>query len=408
MNKNKKTFADLARALKNKYSRSSFDPIEAEELEEEMTKLQIRQEQFRAAMGMGNPQEMGCGGKMKYDNGGSFISFDDAQKNHISNLLNPKLSLANWGVNPDNDENYTHKMYNRFDEKFEPLTAPAVSYLSHVVPKDWYFPTYSPTVLTKPQSSIKELNNFNKPTKLQTIFTPKISAIPTKDDINMTFNKELPKLESFKNQNLSKLNSNNFNLNGMLPYAISGLSNIAGNLVMANMNKNVPQISPAITTPQKINLEPKANQLRQQADVSKNINMMNARNLGLNPGATLANLGVINAGVDRGLSDNLTNLYMGQEQANVGAENQFALQNQDATNRANMFNTQMKYQSQQDRINNIGQIFNVPPMIMRELNQAKSDKEMRDILDRYYKSIGRNYQTMGSLYDSGAFTQKVR
>ena len=68
--KNKNTFAARAKALQNKYSRASFDPIEAQELESEMEKLMLEQETFRQKMGMGNPQEMKCGGKMKYDTGG--------------------------------------------------------------------------------------------------------------------------------------------------------------------------------------------------------------------------------------------------------------------------------------------------------------------------------------------------
>jgi len=186
-----------------------------------------------------------------------------------------------------------------------------------------------------------------------------------------------------------------------LPYALSGLSNIAGNLLLANMAKKVPQAQPAMAVPQKINLEPKANILREQADVSKNINMMNARNLGVNPGAMLGSMGVMNSGVDRGLSEALTNLYMGQETANVGAANQFALQNQDATNRANLYNAGMKYQGLQDKLGYMGAALGTIPGVMKDVRMDKADKEMRSIMDAYYKSSGgKNYLAEGSIFDT--------
>ena len=193
-----------------------------------------------------------------------------------------------------------------------------------------------------------------------------------------------------------------------LPQLAGGLSNIAGNLLLAAMSKKAPQIAPSLAYAEKINLEPKAEQLRRDANVSKNVGLANARNLGLSPGATLANMGSIGAGIDRNLGANLTDLYMGQEQANVGAANQFALQNQDAINRVNMINSQMKFQKEDDRMNYIAQALSVPANIAREISMAKSDKEMRDILDRYYQSMGRNYQTLGSFYGENAFTTKVR
>ena len=187
-----------------------------------------------------------------------------------------------------------------------------------------------------------------------------------------------------------------------LPYAISGLSNIAGNLLLANMaKKNVPKVSASLATPERMNLEPQAEQLKKDAVVSKNIGMRQARDLGLNAGATLANMGAIGSGVDRQLGSNLTNLYGQQEQFNVGTANQFNLQNQEAINRANLINSQYQAQGNQDRLNYLSGALGTIPGVMKDIRMDRADKEMRGIMDAYYKSSGgKNYLAVGSIFDT--------
>ena len=175
--------------------------------------------------------------------------------------------------------------------------------------------------------------------------------------------------------------------------------------------KNTPQVSASLATPEKMNLEPQAEQLRKDAVVSKNIGIRQARDLGLNAGATLANMGVIGSGVDRQLGANLTNLYGQQEQFNVGAANQFALQNQDAINRANLINSQYQAQGNQDRLNYLSGALGTIPGVMKDIRMDKADKEMRDVMDRYYQSIGgKNYATVGSIFKdpTSGFKYKVK
>lgn len=195
-----------------------------------------------------------------------------------------------------------------------------------------------------------------------------------------------------------------------LPYAISGASNIASNLLLAAMaKKNQTKINPVLATPTQINMEPQAEQMRKDASVSKNIGMRQARDLGLNAGATLANMGAIGSGVDRQLGANLTNLYGQQEQYNVGAANQFALQNQDVANRANMVNAQFEQQANQDRLGYIGGALGTIPGVMKDVRMDKADKETRGIMESYYKSLGgRNYLPIGSIFESGGFKYKVK
>lgn len=187
-----------------------------------------------------------------------------------------------------------------------------------------------------------------------------------------------------------------------LPYAASGLANIAGNLLMAKEAGKYNRINPTLATPERINLEPKAEQLRRDAGVSKNINMANARNLGLTSGLAMAGMNAANTGVDRVLGDTLTNLYIQQEGANTGAVNQFALQNQDAMNRANMYNAQMEQDTQRMKLGFLDNAIGTIPGVMKDIRLDKSDKEMRGVMDAYYKSSGgTNYMPVGSIFDSG-------
>jgi hypothetical protein len=104
-------------------------------------------------------------------------------------------------------------------------------------------------------------------------------------------------------------------------------------------------------------------------------------------------------------------LYGQQEQYNVGAANQFALQNQDASNRANMMNAQFANQANQDRLGYIGGALGTIPGVMKDIRMDKADKQMRDVMDRYYQSVGgRNYATVGSIFKDPAsgFTYKVK
>ena len=66
MKKIKKSFADRARELQRKYKNASYDPMQAQELEDEMTKLMAEQEQIREMLGLNEqPQQV-----QQFDKGG--------------------------------------------------------------------------------------------------------------------------------------------------------------------------------------------------------------------------------------------------------------------------------------------------------------------------------------------------
>lgn len=196
----------------------------------------------------------------------------------------------------------------------------------------------------------------------------------------------------------------------MAPYAISGLSNIASNLILANMaKKNQPRMNAAMATPEKVNLEPQAEAMRQQAGVSKNVAMRNARNLGVNAGSALANMGAIGADVDRGLGQNLTNLYMQQEGANVGAANQFALANMQAQQQANQMNTGIALQGKENQLGYLSGAMGTIPGVMKDIRMDKADTEMRGIQKKYYESMGgKNYATVGDFFSDDQFDYEVK
>lgn len=185
------------------------------------------------------------------------------------------------------------------------------------------------------------------------------------------------------------------------PYAISGLSNIASNLLLANMAKrNQPRVSAAMATPERINLEPQAEALRGQAGVAKNVASTNARNLGLNPMQAMASMSAAGTGIDRNLGDALTNLYMQQEGANVGAANQFNLANAQSQNRANMMNAQLDQQALENRLGYTGAALGSLPGVMKDIRMDKADQATRDMYSTYFKSMGRNYMNEGDIWDN--------
>lgn len=450
MTKNKKSFADLARELTKKYSRASFDSIEAQELEEEMIKLQERQEAFRESMGLNEqPQEQfAVGGEIK-----SWNDYIGGMPDIYDRIINPGLKELpdTSDVSTNAVKEYIGGLPNIYDriliKPMQPVpgnklvSTPNNEFLyssgagsmpvnpanippKTIVPKPKSStvikqPLVTPEYMTPEQSAVgieTDIRNFNIPSmspiisrgQLSSVNTSSLNPMKTLSESEVTnLNSKLAKSKGL-GFNLRK-GLQNIGASENLPYLLSGASNIVGNLLLANAAKKIPQVQPVYATPEKINLEPKANVLRQQADVSKNVNMMNARNLGLNPGATLGSMGVINSGVDRGLSDALTNLYLGQEQANVGAANQFVLQNQDAANRVNSFNAGLKYQGLQDKLGYLGAALGTIPGVMKDIRADKADNEMRAVMDSYYKSLGgRNYMSVGSIFDTSFGKYKVK
>lgn len=454
MNKNKQnkdSFADLARKIQSKYKRLDFDPIEQKEFEAEMEKLQAEQEMVRSAMGL-NQQEQPV---QQFNNGGEFdpLPFnlnalaprklpEDAYLTpeqlssgyipHLDNSKGDKLLKDYIGGMPNI---YERALYNSYTPSINPTVSSEYSKgLSSTPGNEFLYtnstiPTKTPVVSTKPikRSPVIKQSLVNEPIDY------------SRDEINFEHGDYTPPRINSVNPNVVNLDTNLRNMNTLTPeqiatlekegktklgmrgflnnnkqyapYAISGISNIASNLLLANMaKKNQQKVNPIFATPNKINLEPQAEQFRKDASVSKNIGLRQARDLGTNAGATLANMGAIGSGVDRQLAGSLTDLYGQQEQYNVGAANQFDSRNQEIANRTNMINSQFNQQANQDRLGFISGALGTIPGVMKDIRMDKADKEMRKIMSTYYKNLGgKNYQTMADLFnDPEAFQYYVK
>lgn len=333
------SFSDEAKAIMRRFPRRETDPIEKQDYEQAMQQLVQMQEQVRSEMGLNNQQqEYKCGGKMKMDGTAptQFVNPIDYSLGFLGNSLVP---------NPSN-----------------------------------------PTIMNLQQSPSMDRISIDEAL---------VAADANKIAGNVGNIGEIQPITTINKPTFWDKNKQ------YTPYAISGLSNIASNVLLANMaKKNRPGYAPVTATPERINMEPYAEQLRKDAGVTKNVAMRNARNLGLNAGATLANMGAVGADVDRSLGANLANLYGQQEQYNVGATNQFNLANVNAINQGRMFNTQADLANKEAQLAYLSGALGTLPGVMKDIRMDKADKEMRDMYSAYYKSMGRNYMNEGDIWDN--------
>ena len=194
-----------------------------------------------------------------------------------------------------------------------------------------------------------------------------------------------------------------------LPYALSGLANIGGNLALANfLKKNKPQVNAPMVSPERINLSPEVEKLQKQAITAKNVNIRNARNLGLNAGSAMANISAGNSAVNRGLGENITSLRTNEALQNAQLAQQASMANAGYKANANNMNAQLDQQNLAQRASLLDDTIGTIPGVMKDIRQDKADKEMRDIMDRAYQSQGRNYMHVGSIFEEGGQEYIVR
>lgn len=379
-NNKKDSFASRARKLEKLYTRAKFDKKEADELEQKLTELQVEQEEYRTAHGMnqpqGQPQPMQGQGMEQMMEQGMMGQMREQQPQQQFQFGGGLTGLQNQFVQHQDTLNQVDN--------------------SQLAPG--YGAFINPTMGTIADQAYGAASEGLDP--MNTLSATEITGLNRQADRVSPFGTKVGDTLRTAGQN------------PYMPSYLAGASNIGGNLLLAALaGKNIDRnkIAPSMTTPQRMNLESQAEQLRKQAGVSKNIAMRNARNLGLNAGATMSNITAASAGIDRGLGANLTSLYGQQEQFNVGTANQFALANQAARSRANMFNAQVGLQGGQDRLDYLAGALQEPSLTMKDIRMGKADKETRDIMDRYYKnSGGRNYLAVGSLFEEGGLTYKVK
>jgi hypothetical protein len=385
-----KTFAQRAREIESRYKRAHFDPIEARDMESALEALMKEQEEAREKMGLVDTRNRIYSDEKTFNKKGTTY-FDEA------NRLDAKRdSLMNL-PDPTGRDQYMITDIPRMKE----------SLLKH---QEGF--KYGGKIAYEnggPQSvpdfeNPQVLNDFiNRPSisPLMRIGTPQIGQ-PVTQGLEVDKLSNITANQSGLNQSTSGMN------NQYLPSIISGASNIGSNLLLAALTKNnQKRITPSTASPQKINLEPQAERLRKQATTARNIATRNARIAG-NTGQYLSNVGAAGAGINRGLGESLTDLYLGQEQFNTGAANQFGLANLASRNRAGILNTQLDQQMLQDRLGYIGGALGAVPGVMRDINMINADEETRALYEKMLPLMGRNYGYLGNIFGSVPISRKVR
>ena len=403
------TFADAAKQVMKRFPRRETDPIEKRDYEQAMQELQQEQEMVRQQMGLTQPQEgmsqeFKGGGKMKYQTGGDLLpgynTLDLSQYYQESPYLTPQqLSQMGQPWQRPNQQVLIGQSQGTNRVVAPPVNQSGINRNPLLTDTTKMGMRVGNRVFTRPGE--------NMGARVGGVFAsgtgnPNINvgaSIPAQ-------NLETNKINSFGQSQVNKAGEmaekSWWDKNKQYaPYAISGLSNIASNLLLANMAKrNQPRVSAAMATPERINLEPQAEALRGQAGVAKNVASTNARNLGLNPMQAMASMSAAGTGIDRNLGDVLTNLYMQQEGANVGAANQFALYNQAAENRARAMSVGLDQQALENRLGYTGAALGSLPGVMKDIRMDKADQATRDMYSTYFKSMGRNYMNEGDIWDN--------
>ncbi len=168
-----------------------------------------------------------------------------------------------------------------------------------------------------------------------------------------------------------------------LPSIISGASNIAGNLLLANKAKNIPKINPAMVAPERINLTGAKEQARRDAEIQRNTLKKGLRDVGANTGATLTNIATGTAGIDRNLGSRLTSLDTQEAMANAQFGQQAGMSNQAAMNMARQIQAQMEQQALQDRLGYYNAAFQAPQLALKDYRQQQMDMLQQGMWDRY-------------------------
>lgn len=341
------TFADQAKAIAKMYPRRETDSIELRDYKQAMNDLMAEQESAREAMGLTQQQEPSMQG--------------------LSN------SMAAYGG----------KMKYQTGGPFGFLTENQMDFIN----------------------APRQLGQGTVPADVQ-LQNPQLGPQQTL---------ETDKLATFGENQVARANDmptgdNFFERNQQyMPSAISGLSNIGGNLLMAALSKkNQPTISASMMTPREVNLAGAREQARRDAAVSRNINIRNARNLGLGSGATMGNIAAANAAIDRNLGRNIMGSNIAEEQANVQSANQAAAMNAQAVNRAGMMNTQLQQQGLQNRLGYLSGALGTIPGVMRDINMINADEKTRMMYENILPLLGRNYGYTGSLFSNMPVSRYIR
>lgn len=159
---------------------------------------------------------------------------------------------------------------------------------------------------------------------------------------------EIPKISNVNtpitNSNTKELYSYQQNLMDAAPL----LASVAGNALMYAQGNKEPRklkLKRVSSDYEKVDLSREREVANREANLTRNINVRNARNLGLSGGAAATLASASNVDVSRGLGEQIGRSYMNEELANTQAANQ-------AKGRADAINSNLEYQ---EKVHNIRQ-----------------------------------------------------
>ena len=160
---------------------------------------------------------------------------------------------------------------------------------------------------------------------------------------------------------------------GMLPSLLGGAASMVGNMIMSAGTKPIELKSSY--TPEQISLARQRERLSREARTAQNVAMRGLRESG-NRGAYLGGVGNIATGVNRGLSDSLTQSYMSEEIANLEQRNKA----QDYQKQIDMANWQARQQAVNDKRAYQSAAISTIPSVMTDINRIQSQNALLESL----------------------------
>ena len=173
----------------------------------------------------------------------------------------------------------------------------------------------------------------------------------------------------------------------LIPSYASAGANILSNLIQAKMNKKPTPLATPTYVPQKVDLTDTRNQIKQDAVVSGNIARRGIRDLSSNAGQALSTLGTTEAGIYKGLSDNLSNLGIQEQTMNVNAANDAMRLNSMNKGRTDMYNAERKDQWRREQGEYVAGAIGTIPGLMKDIQMTKQQDKVLSQLSEKDKNL---------------------
>ena len=202
---------------------------------------------------------------------------------------------------------------------------------------------------------------------------------------------ETDKLNNYKQSALNKAGKLKSAASGsdtsLIPSYVSAGANILSNLIQAKMNKKPTPLATPTYVPQKVDLTDTRNQIKQDAVVSGNIARRGIRDLSSNAGQALSTLGTTEAGIYKGLSDNLSNLGIQEQTMNVNAANDAMRLNSMNKGRTDMYNAERKDQWRREQGEYVAGAIGTIPGLMKDIQMTKQQDKVLSQLSEKDKNL---------------------